>query len=185
MEHRLFIAGFGGQGVMVCGQMLAYTAAETTDLNVTYFPAYGVEQRGGTANCSVIISDGRIGEPKCEKYDYMIIMNNSSMEKFGGHITPEGLLLINSNVVSVVPAHEKAWTISVPANDIAAEAGNEKAANLVMAGVFAGYTDLMPGKNIIATIHSKLGRKRPEMNAVNEHAFSEGYKIGDAARRSK
>ena len=185
MEHRLSIAGFGGQGVMVCGQVLAYTAAETTDLNVTYFPAYGVEQRGGTANCSVIISDERIGEPKCEKYDYMIIMNNSSMDKFGGQITPEGLLLVNSNVVTVVPDHEKSHTVSVPANDIAAEAGNEKAANLVMAGAFAGYTDLMPKENIIATIHNKLGRKRPEMNAVNEYAFSEGYKIGAAARRSE
>ena len=183
MEQKLFIAGFGGQGVMVIGQMLSYTAAETTDLNVTYFPAYGVEQRGGTANCSVIISEGRIGEPRAAKYNNMMILNNASAEKFLGNVTEDGLLLINSNVVTTEINRTTGKTIFVPANDLAIKAGAEKSANLVMAGAFIGYTEIMPKENVILTIRKKLGAKRPELNEINEKAFMAGYEIGQNARK--
>ncbi len=181
MEHRILIAGFGGQGVMVAGQMLAYTACDTTDLNVTYFPAYGVEQRGGTANCTVTISDESIGEVKSAEYDYMIIMNDDSMDKFGGTLSKDGLLIYNTNVVKQEVKRDSGITIPVPAVDIATNAGSEKSANLVMTGVIVGATEMVPKENVMDTIHKKLGKKRPELNPVNDKAFLAGYELGKAA----
>lgn len=185
MEHKILIAGFGGQGVMVAGQMLAYTACDTTDLNVTYFPAYGVEQRGGTANCTVTISDDVIGEVKSAKYDNMIVMNDDSLNKFGGALADDGLLIYNSNVVKQEINREGGATIAVPANDIAIEAGSEKSANLVVTGVIVGFTQMVPKENVMDTIHNKLGKKRPELNPINDKAFLAGYEIGEKARKEK
>jgi len=183
-DHRLLVAGFGGQGVMVCGQMISYTATDTTDLNVVYYPAYGVEQRGGTANCSVILSENEIGEPKASVYDYMIVMNDASLDKFFKNLVKGGVLIYNSNTVEQEILREDGGvTIAVPANDIAVEAGSEKSANLVMAGAFVGYTDVIPKENVLETIHKKLGAKRPQLNPINDQAFLAGYEIGRAARK--
>lgn len=182
--HKLLVAGFGGQGVMVCGQMISYTAADTTDLKVVYYPAYGVEQRGGTANCSVILSDDEIGEPKTNSYDSMIIMNDASLDKFRGNLKPDGVLIYNRNTVKQeVKAEDFGKVVAVPAVDIAVEAGSEKSANLVMTGAFVGYTGMLPKENVMETIHKKLGKKRPELNPINDKAFIAGYEIGLAARK--
>lgn len=181
MEHSVIVAGFGGQGVMVIGQLLGYTAAETTDKKVSYFPSYGAEQRGGTANCYVVISDDEIGAPKVSKADYLIILNQPSVEKFKNNLAPGGVVIVNSSIVtdtSAFPAGTK--VIQVPAGEIATEIGNDKVMNLIMIGTLIGYSDMLPAENVLQTAYKKLGAKRPQLNPLNKAAFERGLEIGKA-----
>lgn len=181
MENSVIVAGFGGQGVMVIGQLLGYTAAETTDKKVTYFPSYGAEQRGGTANCYVVISDEEIGAPKVDKADYLIILNQPSVEKFKDHLAPGGTVFTNSSIVTDTSAFpEGTKIIPVPAGDIATELGNSKVMNLIMIGALIGYTEMLPEENVLQTAYNKLGKKRPQLNPLNKAAFERGVEIGKA-----
>ncbi len=181
MEHSVIVAGFGGQGVMVIGQLLGYTAAETTDKKVSYFPSYGAEQRGGTANCYVVISDDEIGAPKVSKADYLIILNQPSVEKFKNNLAPGGVFIVKRSIVtdtSALPAGTK--VIQFPAGEIAAEIGNDKVMNLIMIGTLIGYSDMLPAENVLQTAYKKLGAKRPQLNPLNKAAFERGLEIGKA-----
>lgn len=182
MEKSFIIAGFGGQGVMVIGQLLAYTACETTDMHVTYFPSYGAEQRGGTANCYVVISDEPVGAPKVDKADYVIVLNEPSLAKFEGNVAEGGALFLNTSVIEARPTRTDITVIEVDAGSIAIELGNQKVMNLVMAGAVIGYSDALPRDNVLQTAFKKLGAKRPELNPTNEKAFNAGHAIGEAAK---
>lgn len=182
MEKSMIIAGFGGQGVMVIGQLFAYTAAETTDSRVSFFPSYGAEQRGGTANCYVVISDEDIGAPKVSRADYLVVLNQPSMQRFAHAVKDGGAVFINSSIVSDVPQYENAAVIPVDAGNIAIELGNPKVMNIVMAGAIIGFSELLPAENVLRTIFKKLGAKRPEMNPLNEKAFTIGLELGRKAR---
>lgn len=144
METNIIIAGFGGQGVMVIGQLLAYTASEQTEKHVTYFPSYGAEQRGGTANCYVVISDEEIGAAKVGKADVLIILNEPSMVRFKNSVAPGGAVIVNSTIVKNVPEYDDATVINVDAGNIANEIGNPRVMNLVMAGALIGYSEILP-----------------------------------------
>lgn len=182
MEKTMIIAGFGGQGVMVCGQLIGYTVAETTDDYVTYMPTYGAEQRGGTANCFVAISDEPIGSPKPDKADYAMIMNNPSLEKFRDNVKAGGAMFVNCDVTTNDVGRGDIAVVNVPAVTIAEELGNTKSANLVMVGAFVGYTGLIDPERVLATAFKKLGSKRPELNPINEAAFRRGMEIGEKAK---
>lgn len=181
MEKSVIVAGFGGQGVMVIGQLLGYTASETTDMRVSFFPSYGAEQRGGTANCYVVISDDEIGAPKVAKADYLIILNQPSVVKFKDNLVKGGTVFVNSSIVtdtSVFPEGTK--VIEVPAGEIAADIGNDKVMNLIMIGALIGYSELLPAENVLQTAYNKLGKKRPQLNPLNKTAFERGVEIGKA-----
>lgn len=182
MEKSLIVAGFGGQGVMVIGQLLSYTACETTDKFVTFFPSYGAEMRGGTANCYVVISDEPVGAPKMDKVDYLVAMNNPSLARFKDTLLPGGTLFLNSAVVTDSPERDDIRVVPVDAGGIAYELGNLKVLNLVMAGAIIGCTELLPAENVLQTAFKKLGAKRPELNPLNEAAFRRGLEVGRAAR---
>ena len=175
MEKSFIIAGFGGQGVMVMGQLLSYTACETTEKYVTYFPSYGAEMRGGTANCYVVISDDPVGAPKVTKADYVVKSNDV--------VGPGGTIFINSSVVTVEPDRKDVHVVKVDAGSIAYELGNPKVLNLVMVGAIIGYTEVLPAENVLQTAFKKLGAKRPELNPLNEKAFRRGWEIGHAAKQ--
>ncbi|MEG1633253.1 MAG: 2-oxoacid:acceptor oxidoreductase family protein [Oscillospiraceae bacterium] len=183
MEKSIIIAGFGGQGVMVIGQLLSYTACETTDKYVTYFPSYGAEMRGGTANCFVVISDEPVGAPKVEKADYLVVLNNPSMARFKNSLVTGGTLFMNSSVVTTEPDRADINVVRVDAGAIAYELGTPKVMNLVMAGAIVGCTDILPAANVLQTAFKKLGAKRPELNPINEAAFNRGLEIGRAAKK--
>ena len=184
MEKSLIIAGFGGQGVMVIGQLMAYTACETTDKHVTYFPSYGAEQRGGTANCYVVISDDEIGAAKVGKADILVVLNEPSMVRFADAVKPGGAVVVNSTIVKNIPDYtgKDVTVIEVDANEIAIELGNPKVMNLIMAGAIIGYSEILPEDNVLQTAFRKLGAKRPELNPLNEKAFRRGLAIGKAAK---
>ena len=172
----------GGQGVMVIGQLLAYTAFETTDKKVTYFPSHGAEQRGGTANCFVVISDQDIGAPKVNMADYLVVLNQPSMERFSESVKNGGALFVNSSIVTDIPQYRDIDIVPVEAGNIAAELGTPKVMNLVMTGAVIGYSDLLPADNVLQTAFRKLGAKRPELNPLNEAAFKRGLEIGKLAK---
>lgn len=136
MTYEILIAGFGGQGVMAMGKSLA-EAGNKQGLNVSWLPSYGPEMRGGTANCSVVISDSEITTPIVIGGNALVVMNNPSLEKYEKTLEPGGLLMINSSVVTMRATREDIRVLYVPASDIAQELGNGKVMNSVMLGAFA------------------------------------------------
>lgn len=178
MERSLLIGGFGGQGVMVCGQLLCYTASDTTDKNVTFFPSYGAEQRGGTANCCVIISDEMIGSPMTDTPDDLMVLNDPSLAKFLPKLKTGGTVFINSSIVKTRPERDDINVVEVPAAEIARELGNDRVQNLVMVGAYIGYTDLLPPEKVMETAEKKLGKKRPQLIPLNNSAFQKGFEVG-------
>lgn len=183
MERNLLVAGFGGQGVMMLGTLLATATCESTDKHVTYFPSYGAEMRGGTANCYVVISDDEIGAPVMEAMEDMIVMNDPSLHKFLPKLKPEGTLFINSSIVKSKIERDDITVVEVPVTEMALEMGNPKVLNIIMLGAYIGYTEVVSEDVILEGIRNKIGKKKPQLLPLNEEAFAKGLAIGKAARK--
>ena len=176
MEHKILIAGFGGQGVMLMGQLMGYSACEHGK-SVTFFPSYGAEQRGGTANCSVVVSDEEVGAPNPRILDTVVIMNEPSLAKFAGRVKRNGSLIVNGDLVRNVPDGLDANIYSIPVVSIAREIGNPKVANMVMAGAIIELTGILPETVVAKVAEKKLG-KSPELVAMNNEALRKGMEYG-------
>jgi 2-oxoglutarate ferredoxin oxidoreductase subunit gamma len=181
METNLCIAGFGGQGVMTLGKFLAEATCDSTDKNVTFFPSYGAEQRGGTANCFVVISDEMVGAPLGDVMDDLIVMNEPSLDRFIGTLKKGGTLFVNNSIVKKEIARKDIKVVSAPVTELALELGNAKVLNVVMLGVYAGYTEVISPEIVWGTIEQKLGKK-PKLLPLNKQAFEKGLEIGKAQR---
>ncbi len=177
METNLCVAGFGGQGVMTLGKFLADATCNSTDLNVTFFPSYGAEQRGGTANCYVVISDDFIGAPLGDVMDDLIVMNDASLNKFLPKLKNGGRLFINSSIVKSEVTREDVTVIKAPVTELALEMGNAKVLNIIMLGVYVGYTEVIAPEIVWQTVEHKLGSK-PALLPLNRQAFEKGLEIG-------
>ena len=178
MEHSLLIAGFGGQGVVLIGQLLGY-AASSSGKNATYYPSYGAEQRGGTANCTVVISDEEIGSPVVSKLDTVIVMNEPSLVRFEASVKPGGTIIINSSLVKRGASRTDIKTVQVPANEIAGQLGSDKVANMVMLGSFLAVSNALPVSSVMETMKGKLAEKQ-ELVILNEKAIQAGQKYTTA-----
>jgi 2-oxoglutarate ferredoxin oxidoreductase subunit gamma len=172
-ERTLIAAGFGGQGLMVLGQLVAYTGIEE-GYNVTWIPSYGPEMRGGTANCCVTLSESEIGSPVVAEADVVVVMNQPSLMKFEKSVKRGGALFYNSDLVTCAQARPDIRVVPVPANTIAKEIGNEKVANIVMLGAIVTSTDLVKEESLLAMLDLKLGSKKPEFRVMNRDAFEKG-----------
>jgi len=181
METNLCVAGFGGQGVMTFGKFLALAACDSTDKNVTFFPSYGAEQRGGTANCFVVISDEPIGPPKGDEMDDLIVMNEPSLKKFAGMVKKGGNLFINSSIVSDNVGRNDVKLIKAPITEMALELGNAKVLNIIMLGIYIGYTEVVLPEVVWNTIEQKL-KKKPNLLPLNKQAFEKGLELGRAQK---
>lgn len=181
MERNLMVAGFGGQGVMTLGKFLAEATCESTDKNVTFFPSYGAEQRGGTANCYVVISDDDIGAPLGDQMDDLIVMNDPSLSKFLYKLVPGGTLYINSSIVKSEITRTDIKVVKAPVTELALEMGSAKVLNIIMLGVYIGYTQVVPADVVWRTIEHKLGKK-PALLPLNRQAFDLGLKLGREQR---
>ena len=177
MERNLMVAGFGGQGVMTLGKFLAEATCRSTDKNVTFFPSYGAEQRGGTANCYVVISDDDIGAPLGDHMDDLIVMNDPSLSKFLYKLVPDGTLYINSSIVKSEITRTDIKVVKAPMTELALEMGSAKVLNIIMLGVYVGYTQVVPEDVVWRTIEHKLGKK-PALLPLNRQAFDLGLKLG-------
>jgi 2-oxoglutarate ferredoxin oxidoreductase subunit gamma len=174
------VAGFGGQGVMMLGKLLSYATCESTDYNVTFFPSYGAEQRGGTANCYVVISDEPIGAPLGDAMNDLIVMNGPSLNKFLYKLVPGGTLFINSSIVTDEVTRSDVKVVKAPVTELALEMGNAKVLNIIMLGVYIGYTKCLPEDVVLDTIVRKLGKKA-SLIPLNKEAFAKGLEIGKKA----
>ena len=181
MERNLMVAGFGGQGVMTLGKFLADATCHSTDKNVTFFPSYGAEQRGGTANCYVVISDDEVGAPLGDAMDDLIVMNDPSLNKFLYKLLPGGTLFINRSIVTSEITRKDIKVVKVPVTGMALEMGNSKVLNIIMLGVYVGYTQVVPAEVVWNTIEQKLGKK-PALLPLNKRAFEAGLAIGAEQR---
>lgn len=175
MLIKTIIAGFGGQGVLSMGLNLAQ-AAMLEGKNVTYLPSYGAEVRGGTANCTVAISDDEIASPVASSPDFVVAMNRPSAVRFQNQIQSGGLFFINSSLVEAGISRGDIDIISVPANSIAEELGSPKAANMVMLGAFTRKTSMVSLSSVIEGLRYTLGKKQ-KLLSVNEKALRAGYNL--------
>ena len=175
MERNLMIAGFGGQGVMTMGKLLAEATSQSTDLNVTFFPSYGSAMRGGTANCYVVISDKEIGAPVSYNLEDLIVMNGPSLRAFLPNLKPGGTLFINSTIVTDKIERDDINIIEAPVTQMAIDINNPRALNVIMLGVYVGETNAVPEEVIIKRIEHKFAAKE-KLIAPNVEAFKMGKK---------
>jgi len=175
MLIKTVIAGFGGQGVMSIGLNLAQ-AAMLEGKSVTYLPSYGAEVRGGTANCTVVISDDEIASPVASSPEFVIAMNQPSVMRFQNQIQSGGLFFINSSLVEFEIARGDISVVSVPANSISENLGSPKSANMVILGAFTKKSGLVLLPSVIEALKFILGTKQ-KLLAVNEKALRAGYDL--------
>lgn len=166
------MAGFGGQGLMFIGKLLAYSAMKE-GRHVTWIPSYGPEMRGGTANCTVVVSDEEIGSPVTLHPRAIIVMNNPSIEAFEPKVQRDGLLLLSSSFVNRPVTRNDIRVLAVPASELAASAGNERTANMVMLGAYIALTEVVTKESIIQGL-KELFIKKLDLFETNVKSFEDG-----------
>ena len=172
--QTLVIAGFGGQGVLVIGNILAY-AAMREGKHVTFLPIYGVEMRGGTANCTIVISSKQIGSPIVEKPHSAIVMNLPSLIKYEPKVLPKGLILINSSLIEPGKASRQDVDLfPIPVNDLAVEMGNPKLANMVALGAFVEKTKWVEMASLFESLGKVLDERYHSLIPSNRKAIQRG-----------
>jgi len=175
MEKSFVFAGFGGQGVILAGKLLAQAGTDY-GLEVTWLPSYGPEMRGGTANCTVVLSDEPIGSPVVDNPTALVAMNLPSLNRFEKTVAEAGTIVINSSLVTRPAQRDDVHVLNVPANDIAVSLGNPRAANMVALGAIVKATGVIPLELIKSTMARVLGHKdTAKLIAVNEQALDAGY----------
>lgn len=174
IEHKILIAGFGGQGVVLLGNLLG-EAALLAGKHVTVMVSYGVEMRGGTANSSVIISDNEIASPIIDKATSAIILNQQSLDRFENKLVENGLIVLNTSLVDRLPIRRDINVIEIKATDIANELGNVKVANMVALGAYIKATSILGKEVVLKTIEKLFSKKAQDMVEINKKAFENGY----------
>ncbi len=174
MDSNVLIAGFGGQGVLFIGQLLA-NACMNEGLNVTWSPAYGAEMRGGTVNCTVCMSDDEVACAFVSEPENVIALNGPSFERFESKIKPGGVMVVNSSLVTTKPSRTDITYKFVPMTDIAHQSGNEKMANIVSLGAFIKAFPVVTKEGIVDTMKKKLTGRKAQMLDGNIQALEKGF----------
>jgi 2-oxoglutarate ferredoxin oxidoreductase subunit gamma len=174
-ETKISIAGFGGQGVVLAGNILAY-AALNEDKKILGMVSYGAEMRGGASSSSVIISDEEIDSPIIEEADVSIILSQEAYDKFKDKMKEKGIMFLNSSEVKRRDK-KKYETVEIPATDIAKEMGNIKVANMIMVGAVIQKTDLLKEESIIKALEKPFSGRKRELIYINEQAFKKGMEF--------
>jgi 2-oxoglutarate ferredoxin oxidoreductase subunit gamma len=177
MQNDVIIAGFGGQGVLLVGKMLAY-AGMHEGKEVSWLPSYGPEMRGGTCNCTVVIADRTVGSPVVQHPRAIIVLNLPSLDKFEAQVKPGGVVLVNTSLIHRPVARDDVRVVEVPANDIANELENPRGANMVALGAYLGATHALSPGVVEDVIRETFGAK-PKLVEVNLEAFHRGYEVGE------
>jgi 2-oxoglutarate ferredoxin oxidoreductase subunit gamma len=182
MQIETVFAGFGGQGVMLAGRVLAEVGMKLGK-EVVWLPSYGPEMRGGTANCVVIIADEPIASPIIAHPRDTVVMNRPSLEKFCPAQKPGGFAIVNSSLINIRPERNDIRIVEVPANEIAIEAGSGRAANMVMLGAYVGATGIVPVEAVLEQVKEEFAAKA-KLIPLNLKCVEQGYKIGKEAAGS-
>lgn len=174
---RTCFAGFGGQGVMSMGMLLAY-AGLLEDKNVTWCPSYGPEMRGGTSNCAVIVSDNPISTPIVAKNaSSVVIMNEASYDKFVDVVEPNGSIYVNSSLVKRKVERDDVKVYYIPANDIANELGNSKLLNIIMLGALVEKEKVVNPESVIDAFTKVFGESKAKFIPINREALKRGSEV--------
>ena len=176
MNEELIIAGFGGQGVLSMGMTLAY-AGMVEDKQVAWIPSYGPEMRGGTANCTVIVSDTNVSSPIISSYDTVIVLNQPSLEKFEPKVKPGGILIYESNNIMTPPTRKDIDIYAIPAAIEAAKIGNKKTMNMIILGAFLAKRPLVSIKSIMEGLSKVLPERNHHLLPINEDALKHGMTL--------
>lgn len=173
MQNETIIAGFGGQGVLFTGKVMAYAAMEE-DLKVTWFPSYGPEMRGGTANCTVVISDEEIGSPQVLRPRAIIVMNQPSFDKYEDQVAPGGYLVINTSMVNRKAKRSDIHVLEIPGTELAEELGDKRYANSIMLGALIAKAGFLEMKDVVKGLEKSLSGKKSNLLDINKQALQKG-----------
>lgn len=173
MTKKTVFSGFGGQGVLMMGLVLAVSAMKEGK-NVTDLPAYGAEMRGGTANCTVVISDQEIFSPVASSPDYAVLMNNPSLIKYEGMIKRGGIVFLNSSLVDLEPSRDDLEVIKIPLNDIAKELKSDRTINMIMLGAFVTKTGITTLDSIMDGLAEIVKGKKASVMELNRIGLERG-----------
>jgi len=174
--QEIIIAGFGGQGVLSMGQIIAYAAMEGNK-EVSWMPSYGPEMRGGTANCTVIVSDSRISSPIVTKFDTAIVLNQPSLEKFENSINPGGLLIYEKSTIISLPTRKDIQVLAIPGLEEAQKLKSKQVANMVLLGAFLELRPIVKLEHVICALHNVLPPHRQHLIPLNEQALVRGKEL--------
>ena len=174
MLIKTIFSGFGGQGVLSMGYTLA-DAAMREGKYVTYLPSYGAEVRGGTANCTISISDEEIASPVASEPDFVVAMNQPSFIRFQSLIQTGGLILVNSTIVNTASVRGDIEVVEVPTSELAEKLGNLKVANMIMLGSFIKVSNLISLPLLLKHLPTILGGKRASLLKINKEALEQGF----------
>ena len=180
MKKSFVFSGSGGQGIMSAGMMMAHAAIDM-EKHATFLPEYGPEQRGGSAKCTVIISDDEIVSPLTKKCNNFVAMNEQAYNKFCDDVKDGGIMVLNSSRITSEVTAEGKRVISVPVDDIALEVGNIKVANIVIIGALIGATGVVSKEVFVASLEEKFKAKKPEILEMNMKALEKGIAFGEQA----
>lgn len=173
MQKEIIIAGFGGQGVLFAGQLLAYAAMEE-NLHVTWIPSYGPEMRGGTANCTVVIGDEEIGSPLVSRPTAALALNRPSLDKYEDLVKEDGYLIVNRSMVDREVQRKSINVVLVPATEIAEELGDRRMTNMVMLGALLANLDILPTKAVEKALADHLPDRHQKLLPLNLEAIKRG-----------
>ncbi|GHT49921.1 2-oxoglutarate ferredoxin oxidoreductase subunit gamma [Bacteroidia bacterium] len=176
MQYELIIAGFGGQGVLSMGKILAYSGL-MEGKEVSWFPSYGPEQRGGTANVTVILSDERISSPVLNEYDIAIILNQPSLEKFEKAVKPGGILIYDGNGITKKPSRKDIRVFEIDAMNTANKEGNAKAFNMIVLGGVLKVAPMVKMESVLAGLKKSLPERHHKLLPMNEKAILRGMEL--------
>lgn len=174
MEDRIIIAGHGGQGILFLGRLIVYSAM-IAGREVTWFPSYGAEMRGGTANCTVVIADEMIGSPVIRNPDCLILMNEASCRRFSSLLLPNGLLIYDSSLIGDKEISSGLNAIGIPASDIAAYLNASSSANMAIAGAFIGATKIVDIDSAVRAVERITPAHRKDFIKLNKDLILRGY----------
>ncbi|MEW6093370.1 MAG: 2-oxoacid:acceptor oxidoreductase family protein [Chloroflexota bacterium] len=185
MQTEIFLAGFGGQGVMFAGQVLSYAAMDIGK-EVTWIPSYGPEMRGGTANCTVVIADEEIGSPLVQDPPGVIVMNLPSLDKYEPAVKPGGILIVNSSMVDREVKRTDITSVAIPCNEIAEEAGDKRMANIVATGALLALLPVLTLEDIEAALKAHMPGRHKHLLPKNIEALKRGAEYAKKnARKAK
>lgn len=177
MQHGSIFAGFGGQGLLFCGHVLAQ-AALLEGRHVTWMPSYGPEMRGGTASCTVVVSDRPIGSPILDRAEAVVALNPPSLARFEPIVTSGGLLVVNSSLIEAEPKRTDIRVLALPCTSMASLLGDVKLASVVALGGLIAETHVVRPESIRRALAQIVGAKRRELLDVDLAAFERGYEMG-------
>ncbi len=180
MQEEIILSGFGGQGVLFAGMILAYAGMDSGK-NVTWIPSYGPEMRGGTAHVTVIVADGEIGSPVIRRPSAALVLNNPSMEKYEPLVKEGGALVYNSSLISSPPRRTDIRYAAVPASDIATELGSVKMANIVALGALVTTTGVLPLDAVVRALRAHLPESKRQLLEPNVQALQRGAELAKLA----